>query len=400
MNRFKNSCFCFVLLSSLLYLSCKKEDKPPEVALTKQAENERLLSTAKTWLRENSSLPKSNHQSDFVISSFVPNWEAYSIRKNSAGTKVINLPLLPIKAAGKQKQAYYVEVSVLLDKDGIAQGMVKEYMENPYAGKTRVNIYTGSGRLFMTGIYDPKTRMMNTNGQDELSGIGKSGSNAKGGAKIMYYDPDKEGYDLEEVGITAPYPPPPPPVYPGEPYYPAPIPGLPVGPGPEPDGGGPGSAPDAALTAEEQALLAALLEDYKGSMSAKEKEIYEAMSSRKQLQYLTNAKTALDVAALLYPGNQTDSKADAFRHTLFNALNTVGLGHDLAKSLGDAHELNPGTALGIQMDLWNNAQGRAAGLATPVLFDTQARSIYAIQELMDAGKLRYISNGELTPSNQ
>lgn len=60
-------------------------------------------------------------------------------------------------------------------------------------------------------------------------------------------------------------------------------------------------------------------------------------------------------------------KGDAFLHTYWNALNTVAIGETLAKEVGDNHEdsLIPELHLEWEMDFFNNAVGRAIGVAHP-----------------------------------
>lgn len=99
--------------------------------------------------------------------------------------------------------------------------------------------------------------------------------------------------------------------------------------------------------------------DYRNQMSLEELQIFDNMTRLQQLQYLTNAKYALDEAQSLYPTSIHNGNGDAFRHALFSALNAKVLGVTLAKQLGDAHELKPGSpVLENQMDLFNNQIGR------------------------------------------
>ena len=57
--------------------------------------------------------------------------------------------------------------------------------------------------------------------------------------------------------------------------------------------------------------------------------------------------------------------SDAFRHALFNALNAIDVGKDVAKLFSDAHECdqngNPGTGNDVEMDLYNNNVGNSIG---------------------------------------
>jgi len=97
--------------------------------------------------------------------------------------------------------------------------------------------------------------------------------------------------------------------------------------------------------------------NYKKEMSTRELQIFENMDRFSQLKYLSNAYDALNLAQALYPGDQRDTCADAFRHAFFSGLNVSSLGYSLAKQLGDAHEEKPDNQLSITMDLFNNSVG-------------------------------------------
>lgn len=92
-------------------------------------------------------------------------------------------------------------------------------------------------------------------------------------------------------------------------------------------------------------------------MSTRELQIFENMDRFSQLKCLSNAYDALNLAQGLYPGDQRDTCADAFRHAFFSGLNVSSLGYSLAKQLGDAHEEKPDNQLSITMDLFNNSVG-------------------------------------------
>lgn len=99
--------------------------------------------------------------------------------------------------------------------------------------------------------------------------------------------------------------------------------------------------------------------DYRTQMSTEELLIFDNFTRTKQLQYLTNAKYALDMAETLYPSSVHNGYGDAFRHALFSALNAKILGVNTAKQLSDAHEMIPNNQiLENQMDLSNNQFGR------------------------------------------
>lgn len=84
------------------------------------------------------------------------------------------------------------------------------------------------------------------------------------------------------------------------------------------------------------------------------------MTGPQRIAYLSNADYALNLAEKLFPEETlADGTGDAFRYSLFSALNTRDLGRDLARRLGDAHELADWeTERGREMDLYNNSAGR------------------------------------------
>jgi hypothetical protein len=81
---------------------------------------------------------------------------------------------------------------------------------------------------------------------------------------------------------------------------------------------------------------------YRTRMSTQEIVIYESMTKGQQMAYLTNGNYARGLAEDLFEEKTLlNGKGDAFRHALFSALNARDLGTQLAKRLGDEHELHP-----------------------------------------------------------
>lgn len=99
--------------------------------------------------------------------------------------------------------------------------------------------------------------------------------------------------------------------------------------------------------------------DYKSRMSATELFIYEhEMTFSQRVSYLLNAQLASTLAQAIYPTSIQNGKGDAYRHSLFVALNAQTLGLDLAQRLSDAHENNnTPEILQKEMDLRNNQVG-------------------------------------------
>jgi hypothetical protein len=143
-------------------------------------------------------------------------------------------------------------------------------------------------------------------------------------------------------------------------------------------------------------------DDYKSRMSHAELLIYNNMSRYNQLSYLVNAQTASNAAILRFPGmEQGDTKADAFRHAYFSILNVYELGLTLATNLGNAHEeLTNQSPLAKQMDLFNNNVGRSAYVYYSPETPYWERYSNLIYTLITNGSLRYISDGQLKPTNQ
>ncbi len=132
--------------------------------------------------------------------------------------------------------------------------------------------------------------------------------------------------------------------------------------------------------------------DYRNQMSTQELQIFDNMSRTNQLQYLYNAKYALDKAQQLYPNSVHNGNGDAFRHALFSALNAKVLGVSLAKQLGDAHELIPNNPiLENQMDLFNNQAGRDQF----VYLQSQGQAGHFFKEGLVISLMQKVQNGEL-----
>ena len=143
--------------------------------------------------------------------------------------------------------------------------------------------------------------------------------------------------------------------------------------------------------------------DYRSHMKPAELAIYDAMPFGSRLNYLQAAQSAISEAESRFPGNQEDTKADAFRHALFNILNVLWLGNSTAESLGFAHETklsNGQYSLASTVDLYNNAAGRAAFVWLPA--GAGPREFYSniVYGLVTNGSLVYLKNGIITPTNQ
>lgn len=146
-------------------------------------------------------------------------------------------------------------------------------------------------------------------------------------------------------------------------------------------------------TTVETTLILHFENDYRNQMSQQELAICDNMPRLKQLMYLYNAKSALDLAQNLYPSSIHNGNGDAFRHAYFSALNAKVLGINLAKQLGDAHETFPNSnPLENEMDLRNNQIGRDLW----VLLSQNGAGGFPFKTILtDILKDQKIPNGEL-----
>ncbi len=106
------------------------------------------------------------------------------------------------------------------------------------------------------------------------------------------------------------------------------------------------------------------------------------------IKVYSNAQKASSYAeknATRLGGGLRNGRADAARHTYWNALNARDLGGQIAKKFGDAHEKGPNNPGEKMMDLKNNSVGRVIGESNPDATDEQ------LQGLVDDA----LNNGEL-----
>jgi len=92
-----------------------------------------------------------------------------------------------------------------------------------------------------------------------------------------------------------------------------------------------------------------------------------------------------------------DGKADAFRHSYWNALGTAVFSDSIMKLFADAHEWGQ-DSLSVEMDLFNNEIGRNIGLNFS-FSDSNELIEFFVLEALNNGELRYIDNGALIPTN-
>lgn len=140
------------------------------------------------------------------------------------------------------------------------------------------------------------------------------------------------------------------------------------------------------------AELLAFEQNYRNRMSSKEIQIFDNLSRDEQLGYLGAGLQAQNKAEELFSTvcEIYNGKGDAFRHAYWNALATKNIGSAMTKLLTDAHEdKEPGyTYEGKEkdMDLFNNKVGR------DIASNSLNNLAQNIQNALNSGKLRYISN--------
>ena len=109
-----------------------------------------------------------------------------------------------------------------------------------------------------------------------------------------------------------------------------------------------------------------------------------------------------------------NTKADAFRHAFFNAINSRDTRDFVARAFSVAHESEVPDHLDLerQMDLFNNNVGHLIG--QPLWFESNAYVSEIVMNRLNNGELLYLSpleavvppnfginaNTQLTPTNQ
>ena len=108
---------------------------------------------AKSWYEKNSRWGK-KIKSELGQSNFTIDWTKYKITSNVNGDSVITVPIK------SKKDTFYREIGLMMGKDNIPYGIIKEYLGNPFKESTILNIYTGTGRLLETAWYDHEKKTM------------------------------------------------------------------------------------------------------------------------------------------------------------------------------------------------------------------------------------------------
>ncbi|MDF2514745.1 MAG: hypothetical protein K0R59_41 [Sphingobacterium sp.] len=217
-----------LLLSGGIY-SCQKDSSVMDTTISASIKPEDipLIKSAKTWHAENLDYVKKGGKSDLDLASLIFEWNKYSLDTNRFGQQVLTVPIV----SKGTSTAKYMELGLIVDQEGNANGMIKEYMGNPYVGEMTLNLYTGVGRKFESGWYRADTKEMTVRNMSRF----KHGTQKRAGGDL--------GGTLEEVVIIGYKPIDPPPII----YIPS-YPTFPTGPGTTtpsipvyPGGGGGGS---------------------------------------------------------------------------------------------------------------------------------------------------------------
>lgn len=137
-----------------------------------------------------------------------------------------------------------------------------------------------------------------------------------------------------------------------------------------------------------------IADQIKSRMSTAELAIFENLTTIQQFLYLKAATEAYIYAESFYPRPVRNTKGDAVKHALWNALSTNYIGASLTKQLTDAHEDidydpdYPNHYKETNMDLSNNATGRFLATQYGELI------FKLVEDALDNGSLKYLNNLE------
>lgn len=106
---------------------------------------------------------------------------------------------------------------------------------------------------------------------------------------------------------------------------------------------------------------------------------------------------AIEETDYYYEGNHWLDNGDAFRHGYWNALMARTVGVTSAKEFADAHESEGSTGLDLEMDLYNNEQGRSDGILFADLSEDELAE--EIMHRVSSGYYKRIENDQLVATN-
>src|SRR5690606_1561888 len=139
-----------VIFMAMLFHGCQKDfdllDRPSAEVLGEAG----VLDKAKEWYRQNMQHAKGTH--DLDVRLLTPDRDNSVLSENAAGQPWISSPL----KNQAHKDIFLTEISLVIDKKGRANGIIKEYKDTPYIGDSELTIYTGSGKLYEKGTYKHK----------------------------------------------------------------------------------------------------------------------------------------------------------------------------------------------------------------------------------------------------
>mgnify|MGYP001156558020 CR=1 FL=1 len=186
---------CALLLLLAAVQGCRKDSfyglddgRPPDGP---------LLRAAKEWQQQNLEMARKRRSktSDLDITRLHFQWDKHGISKNMQGTPVLTVP---IRYAG-QPEGSYIELGFIVDARGNANGMIKEDLGDPFVSNTPLNLYSGTGNLFLSGTFirGKKSMAVSISRSQQLkSGVNKIAFRSGGGAPI-------DGGEIEEVLVVA-----------------------------------------------------------------------------------------------------------------------------------------------------------------------------------------------------
>lgn len=157
-----------IILTSVIY-SCQKEfnNNTSEIDAGIEPNDITIIKKAKIWVAENKSYSTKGLQNELNVNDLTFEWSNYDLGTNLAGQEILTVPI----KSNVTQPGGYIELGLVVDIEGNANGMIKEYLGNPYVGEMTLNLYTGTGRLFETGWYRADTKEMQTK---KVTGIHKA----------------------------------------------------------------------------------------------------------------------------------------------------------------------------------------------------------------------------------
>ncbi len=132
-----------------------------------------------------------------------------------------------------------------------------------------------------------------------------------------------------------------------------------------------------------------------GDLTAEEQRMARANSGEFMI-YALSAQGARIETRLRYNGHQDGTISNSFQHAYWNALLTTRMSQRRAREWTNAHEFGQ-NGIGTQMDLFNNAVGIT--IADSEFNGSQSLSGMIFRAVSE-GRMRYICNGQLIPTNQ